>query len=65
MCDSLFQQTAVVELCWGSGRARGTNRSTGAAWPRPPSASAGGRSAAACPAGPEPLDSPGAGSLIG
>lgn len=43
----------------------GTNRSMGAAWPPLLSASAGGRSAAACPAGPEPPDSPGAGSLTG
>ncbi len=44
---------------------RGTHRSTGAAWPQRLSASAGGRSAAACPAGPEPLDLPGVGSLTG
>lgn len=44
---------------------RCTNRSMGAAWPQLPSASAGGRSAAACPAGPEPPDSPGADSPTG
>lgn len=31
----------------------GTHRNTGAAWPRPPSASADGRNVAVCPAGPE------------
>lgn len=42
-----------------------THRNTGAAWPPPPSVSADGRNAAACPAGPEPPDSPGAGSPSG
>lgn len=39
------------------------HRSRGAPWPRWRSVSVGGRSGAACPAGPGPRDSPGAGSL--
>lgn len=40
-------------------------RSMDAAWPQQRSVSAGGRSVAACPAGPGTQGSPGAGSLSG
>lgn len=55
-----ISHTQSVSVC-----VRGTNRSTGAAWPLLLLASAGGRSAAVCPVGPEPPDSLGAGSPTG
>lgn len=53
----------VCHVCAVCGSVCPAYRSTGAPWPLWQSASVGGRSVAACPAGPELQDSPGAGSL--
>lgn len=50
--EEVTRVTTIRNRTSGPG-VRGTHRNTGAAWPRPPSASAGGRNAAVCPAGPE------------
>lgn len=53
----------VCYVCAVFGSVCPAYRSTGAPWPLWQSVSVGGRNVAACPAGPELQDSPGAGSL--